>query len=196
MHVIYSTATMPRYTRPERVLDVLDTATGSATAIAEIVAVPRKTVADLLKRYAPVAEELRDVKTGWLKGMWQSVVMGALGKLHEAAHSEPEQRETKQGAATYYANMNASDLKSWAIVAGIGTEKVQLLDGRPTSIGAVWHEHRHDVSAIADKLSRLVNRQPSESPIAGIGDQIARIPTGNIGMDPSPEQLAPPKGSS
>lgn len=53
--------------------------------------------------------------------------------------------------------------KSWAIAAGIATEKTLLLAGQPTQLVGHLHAHRHDLSDIIDKLALIARRVSSKS---------------------------------
>lgn len=48
---------------------------------------------------------------------------------------------------------DASAAQKWAIAAGISTEKVLLMRGRPTEIVANLHAHRHELGDVMDKLA-------------------------------------------
>jgi len=45
-------------------------------------------------------------------------------------------------------------VKNWSVAAGISTEKVLLMKGRPTEIVANVHAHRHELSDVMDKLAK------------------------------------------
>jgi len=51
---------------------------------------------------------------------------------------------------------DAAQAQRWAIAAGISTDKVLVLKGRPTEIIANLHAHRHDMAPLMDKLSAAI----------------------------------------
>ncbi len=132
-------------TAPEKILAICDAAASNpeapARAIADVTGVPVRTVRELLHKYAPVTNELKDYKRDYLTGMWQGVAVGALDRLYNASHSgEPGGSRT------------AVD---WAKVAGIATDKVLLMHGMPTSMVGVVGEIRLSMADIAQKLLRV-----------------------------------------
>ena len=56
------------------------------------------------------------------------------------------------------ANGKASDARSFAVAAAVGTDKVLVLAGRPTSITASLHEVRHSLPQLATMLSRVASK--------------------------------------
>lgn len=114
------------------------------------------TAHDLVKRYGPVAEAFRTTQTAFLLGMWQSTLIGVLAKLHDAAMGHSE--------------LSPKDAKDWAIIGGIATEKVLLLDGKPTSIVTNLHDVRVDITGLASRLADVSRRIALPRSTSGSGE--------------------------
>ena len=89
-----------------------------------------------LKPLAYVSPEARQNVLGALEDKWSTNALGIQQRLDEAI-----------------ARDDASASQKWAIAAGISTEKVLLMKGRPTEIIANLHAHRHELSPLMDKLA-------------------------------------------
>ncbi len=86
----------------------------------------------------PSVNAMSRVEDGKLLRLWQKRTFQALKELKasEVAHK-------------------SLDSKNWAAVAGIGTEKVLLLGGRPTEIVSHLHEMRHTLPDIVGRLIKV-----------------------------------------
>lgn len=82
--------------------------------------------------------KLRDQE---LLSKWQSQTFDLLARLDEATRSD-----------------NHQAAKVWSIAAGVATDKTLLLGGRPTSIVAGLHEHRHTLPQLASRLLDIGRR--------------------------------------
>ena len=76
-----------------------------------------------------------------LESAWQDQTKAALAKLREAI-----------------ADGQALNATRYATVAGIGTDKMLVLSGRPTNITANFTEIRYTLPALAAKLTRIAGR--------------------------------------
>ena len=54
--------------------------------------------------------------------------------------------------------------REWSTSAGIGTDKILVLSGRPTQIVAGLHEVRHTLPAVAERLLAVAHRLGIEAP--------------------------------
>ena len=70
-------------------------------------------------------------------------------------------------------NSRANDVKAYSIAAGVATDKLLILAGRPTSIVAGLHEIRHSLPQLAATLSRVATR--ISEPIDMATDRDAQI---------------------
>jgi hypothetical protein len=87
----------------------------------------------------PVAKPTSDEVAGVLGGLehrWSVNALGVQQRFAEAIDRD-----------------DAASAQKWAIAAGISTEKVLLMKGRPTEIVANLHAHRHELGAVMDKLA-------------------------------------------
>lgn len=50
------------------------------------------------------------------------------------------------------------DAQRWAVTAAVGTDKLQILAGRPTNIVASVHEVRHTLPQLASRLAQIATR--------------------------------------
>lgn len=97
----------------------------------------RKT-AELARMEANQPVKLKDQ---YLKSRWQMSGVDLMDKLDEAM------RDNK-----------ANDAKNYAIAAAVATDKMLLLDGKPTSIQASIHEVRHTLPQLAGRLAAIAQR--------------------------------------
>ncbi len=87
----------------------------------------------------PLAHVAPEALTGVLSGLedkWSRNALGVQQRFGEAIARDDAQAAQK-----------------WAIAAGISTEKVLLMKGRPTEIVANLHAHRHELGDVMDKLA-------------------------------------------
>jgi hypothetical protein len=83
----------------------------------------------------PTSDEVAGV-LGGLEHRWSVNALGVQQRFAEAIDRD-----------------DAASAQKWAIAAGISTEKVLLMKGRPTEIVANLHAHRHELSQVMDKLA-------------------------------------------
>jgi hypothetical protein len=81
-----------------------------------------------------------------MRERWETALNSALSRL-QSALDDPTSRSSKDAALT----------------AAIATDKVLLLQGRPTNI--VANLHKHDVGALVDRLRSLAGQVPSRGEI-------------------------------
>jgi hypothetical protein len=80
---------------------------------------------------------------------------------------------------------DASAAQKWAIAAGISTEKVLLMKGRPTEIIANLHAHRHELSPLMDKLASAarvldVHVRKGYRPVVSLDTRDPKVSPGEI----------------
>lgn len=90
----------------------------------------------VVKPLAHVSPETLTGVLGHLDERWSRNALGVQQRFSEAVERD-----------------DASAAQKWAIAAGISTEKVLLMKGRPTEIVANLHAHRHEISDVMDKLA-------------------------------------------
>ena len=90
----------------------------------------------------PVEEPTKPVrlKDQALMAQWQDVAFRMQQKLGAAMDND-----------------RPNDVRTYAIAAGVATDKLLLLAGRPTSIVAGLHEVRHTLPQLPATLSRVAN---------------------------------------
>ena len=97
----------------------------------------KSTVTTLLRRYEPVAHELRTVKRDLFTGLWQYAALENIDAL--------EQHKAK-------GTLTAGDRRNYIVAAAVASEKALLFAGQPTQIVAGMHEVR---VALPDLLAKL-----------------------------------------
>ena len=128
-------------TPPEKVVQVLDAAsvTTSGPALARMTGVADKTARDLLERYTPLANVLRDFKRDHFVSGHQWLYLETLDAL---------QAESAAGTLTFQRRQQG------ATTMAICTDKVLALNGMPTQIVANLHEVRINLPEIMGRLLR------------------------------------------
>ena len=85
----------------------------------------------------------------------------------------------------------------WALGGAISTDKILVLQGRPTAIVGHLHAHRHELSQVMDKLAIALRPQQGVSvmtqPIGPVVTQPISVPCGTL---PAPDSAIPSPISS
>src|SRR2546426_8562986 len=111
----------------------------SIARLAQEQQLPWVTLKQYVDRYAAAISVFRDLKRDELTAAWYD--------LFARAANQSRNTET-----------TSSDLRNHAVTMGVATEKLQLLHGMPTQIVANLHEHRLDMTAIAQRLANVARR--------------------------------------
>ena len=127
--------------KAKELLEALSTPGMSTNRAAALVGVPEKTARRFKLRNLPVINESADRK-------WEELSPVLRDLSFEAANR----------AKSALPDASARDA---AIVMGIATEKGLLIDGRPSQISAMVHEHRHNFAGLGAVLrDALESRRP------------------------------------
>ena len=132
--------------KAQEVLDLLSEPGATIYSVSKKAGVPYMSVKTLMARNFRQVEEKRAEEWGDL-----------IPKLRDVA-----QRGLRRAAAVLESDdIPARDAKDAMIATGIAVEKSFLIEGRPSQISAVVHEHRHNFAGVGAALREaLESRRP------------------------------------